>query len=97
VTIAAMFGVEPRRSGVASGLINTSQQVGGALGLAVPAALAASHAHTHHPAALTSGFDLAFQVAAAIAAVAAVAAVALVPRPSPTRRGRWALGGRTPV
>jgi EmrB/QacA subfamily drug resistance transporter len=85
VTIAAMSGVEPRRSGVASGLINTSQQVGGALGLAVLAALAAGHAQAHHapatPAGLTSGFDLAFQVAAAIAAVAAVAAVALVPRP----------------
>jgi EmrB/QacA subfamily drug resistance transporter len=81
VTIAAMAGVEPRRAGVASGLINTSQQVGGALGLAVLASLAASHTHAHThpsattPAALTSGFQLAFQVAAAIAAVAAVALV----------------------
>jgi EmrB/QacA subfamily drug resistance transporter len=85
VTVAAMAGTDPRQSGVASGLINTSQQVGGALGLAILASLAASSAHAHHPAttaaALTSGFDLAFQVAAAIAAAAAAATAVLMPSP----------------
>ena len=87
VTIAAMAGVDSRQSGVASGLVNTSQQIGGALGLAALAALAAGRAHTHHPAttpaALTSGFHLAFQIAAGIAATAALTAIVLNPEPGP--------------
>jgi predicted MFS family arabinose efflux permease len=90
VTVTAMAGVDPRQSGVASGLINTTQQVGGALGLAILASLAASRAHTH-PAttalALTSGFDLAFRVAAAIAATAAVLAATLIPAKSTSHDG----------
>ena len=42
MTIAAVAGVEPHEAGLASGLINTSQQVGGALGLAILAAIANS-------------------------------------------------------
>jgi EmrB/QacA subfamily drug resistance transporter len=91
VTVTAMAGVDPRQSGVASGLINTTQQVGGALGLAILASLAASRAHTHHSAttalALTSGFDLAFRVAAAIAAIAAVLAATLIPVKSASHDG----------
>ena len=46
MTVAAVAGVEPHEAGLASGLINTSQQVGGALGLAILAAIAASRTDT---------------------------------------------------
>lgn len=50
VTIAATTGVPPRESGLASGILNTSQQVGGALGLAILTGLATSGAanYIHH-------------------------------------------------
>jgi EmrB/QacA subfamily drug resistance transporter len=84
ISIAALAGVEHREAGLASGLINTSQQVGGALGVAIAATVAFTHAKTlaasgHDPlAAQTSGFAVGFWVIAAIAAVGAVAAFALV-------------------
>ena len=46
VSIAALAGVEPDEAGLASGLINTAQQIGGALGVAVASTVAISHA-TH--------------------------------------------------
>ncbi len=85
VSIAALAGVEAREAGVASGLLNTSQQVGGAIGVAVVSTIATSHtAHLLRqgvapPAALTSGFQWAFWVLAGVAAAGAVAALTLIP------------------
>jgi EmrB/QacA subfamily drug resistance transporter len=78
VLLAAMSDVEPSESGLASGLVNTSFMMGGALGLAVLASIAASRSHslrvggTGELSALTGGYHLAFLVGAAFAAAAAV-------------------------
>ena len=86
---AAVAKVRADESGAASGLINTSQQVGGALGLAVFATLATSHledrlaAHTPRPDALVSSFHVAFGAAAVCTVVGAVLALAL-----PALRGK---------
>jgi EmrB/QacA subfamily drug resistance transporter len=78
VSIAALAGVRPSEAGLASGLINTSQQIGGALGIAALSAIATSTT-SHELAgatalrfAMTDGFHAAF-VAGAVAALAGVA------------------------
>jgi predicted MFS family arabinose efflux permease len=84
MTVAAVAGVEPHEAGLASGLINTSQQVGGALGLAILAAIANSRtdslaeAGTALPVALTEGFQTALLVGAGFAIFGAVLALLLV-------------------
>jgi EmrB/QacA subfamily drug resistance transporter len=77
VLLAAMSDVPPEEAGLASGVVNTSFMMGGALGLAVLASLAASRTDTLLAAgeselsALTGGYHLAFLVGAIFAAVAA--------------------------
>jgi EmrB/QacA subfamily drug resistance transporter len=77
VLLAAMSDVEPTEAGLASGVVNTSFMMGGALGLAVLASLAASRTDTllasgdSQAAALTGGYHLAFLVGAIFAIAAA--------------------------
>jgi MFS family permease len=90
VTIAGMAGAAPREVGLASGLINTSRQIGGSLGLAILATLATSRTsslagHVTVHAALTSGFHRAFVVGGIFAGVGALASATLLPRARPPR------------
>ena len=93
VQIASLTGVRSADAGIASGLINTSQQIGGAIGLAAASTIAAtytSHYVSSHVGAsagsgpaLTHGFEIAFYVLAALAAIGAiVAAVFIESRPA---------------
>ena len=78
VLLAAMSDVEPEQSGLASGVINTSFMMGGALGLAVLASVAASRTSSlaasgsAHIDALTGGYHAAFLIGALFAGGAAV-------------------------
>ena len=73
ISIAALAGVQRSEAGLASGLIKTSQQIGGALGVAVLSTLATTWtddrlaAGTSAPVALTDGFQVAFVAGAAVA------------------------------
>jgi EmrB/QacA subfamily drug resistance transporter len=84
LTITAVSGVSHGEAGLASGLLNTAQQVGGALGLAVLSSVAASKiAGAHDPASLTDGFSRAFGVGAGFAVIALVLALVVVPHVRP--------------
>jgi MFS family permease len=86
ISIAALAGVRPAEAGLASGLINTSQQIGGALGIAALSAVATSRtaadvaSGTAPPFALTDGFQAAFVGGAGIAVVGVLVALLIVRR-----------------
>jgi EmrB/QacA subfamily drug resistance transporter len=92
MTIAALMGVEEADAGVASGLLNTSQQIGGAIGLATASTIATSftsrYVDSHAGAtalggsALTYGFQITFYVLAGVAALAAVLAATMIESPT---------------
>jgi EmrB/QacA subfamily drug resistance transporter len=85
-TIVAMQGVPRAQSGVASGLLNTSRLVGGALGLAVLSTIAAGQASGATGAgaarAITNGFSVAFEIAAVVALAGAAVAALLLRTPA---------------
>ena len=86
VTIAALAGVGPDEAGLASGLINTSQQVGGAIGTAILSTVAFTHADTllkegtQPSEAFTSGFRWGFWVAAGIWTAGLIASLIFIRR-----------------
>ena len=89
VTIAALTGVRAHEAGIASGLINTAQQIGGALGLALLSTVANTRTEglledgTQAPVALTEGFQSAFVVGAVLAGVGLLAALLTIARRTP--------------
>lgn len=81
VTTIATNGVPEEETGLASGLVNASQQVGGALGLAIVVSVAASvtkHDGGVGPDALTAGYQTAFLVSAAIVLLGAILSVVVL-------------------
>jgi MFS family permease len=86
VSIAALAGVAEHEAGLASGLINTSQQLGGAIGIALASTIAATRTSTElhqgagPAAALTSGFQWAFWACGAIGLAAVPVTYLLVRR-----------------
>jgi EmrB/QacA subfamily drug resistance transporter len=84
VSIAALAGVQQHEAGLASGLISTAQQVGGAIGVAVASSVSLSHFNhqlqlgVKFPAAFTSGSQWAFWVMVGVAAVSLLATLTLI-------------------
>jgi hypothetical protein len=108
MSIGALTGVKPDDAGVASGLLNTNQQIGGAIGVAIATTIATaytSHYIHGHPglgpldgAALTHGFQVAFYVLAALAALAAViSAIMIEPGAAATTSAEDGGGELTPA
>ncbi len=86
ISIAALAGVTPSEAGLASGLINTSQQIGGALGIAALSTIATSRTEDSVatgsilPVALVDGFSSAFLAGAIVAGLGLIAALTLIRR-----------------
>ena len=86
ISIAALAGIESREAGLASGLINTNQQIGGAIGLAILITVSTTRtdnllaAGVSEPAAFVSGFQLAFWVGAAFAIIGLVTTLVVLKR-----------------
>jgi EmrB/QacA subfamily drug resistance transporter len=86
ISIAGLAGVAEREAGFASGLLNTSQQLGGAIGIAIASTVAATHFTTltsqgkTAPVALTGGFQWAFWACGAIALLGLPVTAALLRR-----------------
>jgi EmrB/QacA subfamily drug resistance transporter len=82
VTIAALAGIAERDAGLASGLINTSQQIGGAIGVALASTVFTTHIGKGRPTlqTLTDGYALAFWVLVALSVAAFVATLVLIRR-----------------
>jgi EmrB/QacA subfamily drug resistance transporter len=88
MSIGALTGVQAEDAGVASGLLNTNQQIGGAIGVAIATTIATTytgHYVTSHPGtgaldpgALTYGFQIAFYVLAGLAALAALITAVMI-------------------
>jgi EmrB/QacA subfamily drug resistance transporter len=110
MSIGALSGVRQADAGIASGLVNTTQQIGGAIGVAAATTIATTytgHYLAGHPGAsalggpaLTHGFQVAFYVLAALALAAAVLAAALVetrPAAPETEDARAELGDLVPA
>jgi EmrB/QacA subfamily drug resistance transporter len=104
ILLAAMGDVEPTEAGLASGIVNTSFMMGGALGLAILAAAAASRTDSLVASgdsqldALLGGYHLAFVLGALFAAAAAVLAAALLkPQPMQAHAGAEGMGAPAPA
>jgi len=106
VTIAAVTGTRPDQAGLASGLINTSQQVGGALGVAILASVATSVSGGVDPRArldpsqlgeLTQGFQAAFAVGAGFALLGVLAAALLISSEDSRATAAAARSGEAPA
>ena len=88
LTTVAMSGADPSEAGLASGLVNTSMQVGGAIGLALLATLSAERTQSlldageSQAAALTSGYQLAYLIGAGLAAIAVAIAIFVLRQPA---------------
>jgi len=103
--LAAMSDVEPTESGLASGVVNTAFMMGGALGLAILASLAASRTDTLLASgegalvALNGGYHLAFLVGAAFAGTAAALSAVFLRAglPAPVHGGEEAIGVPAPA